>query len=132
MPPALNNPEPARSRLTVAEQIYHQPADGTPVSAGTPFGRWLTGHADAYRRTLKVPADGIDLEFGWLATENLGCGMLVIGNSGRNTLVVERNGVEVAVVRPGENCRFEPKEMTGWRVLTLDGPSRMDLLAIPQ
>lgn len=79
-PPHPRPPARIPPRLTVVEQTYHQPVEGSPTAAASAFSRVLASDEQPYVRRFRV--EGAD----WVAAQSKtcwleSCSMMVIENA---------------------------------------------------
>lgn len=120
--------------MTVVETVYHQTEEGEPATHSSPYSRTLQTDEQAYRRLMKFGRERVPLDWGWVGER--GCGMLVLHNTGRNTVYALCSDVLVLKLLPGETCRFQPYQTAGWAVsgespVDAGGACRLDVFAIP-
>lgn len=133
--------------LTVVETVYFQAGAGTPVYTEARFARLLASEEQPYQRVQKVGQEWQALDAGWLAGE--GASLLVLANEFPQWRVVptpdERldamaKVVEVCIgerstpfafIRPGEDCRFEPSDLTALRLRCRHGETKITATLIP-
>lgn len=64
---AAKPPKPAmKPRLVVAQNVYHQIPGEQAYSTESRYSRWLSSDEQVYVRKIKVPADWVRLESGWV------------------------------------------------------------------
>lgn len=133
--------------LTVVETVYFQAGIGTPVYTEARFTRLLTSDEQPYQRAQKVGREWQVLDAGWLAGE--GASLLVLANEFPQWRVVPTAAerldamakvVEVCIgeaftpfacIRPGEDCRFEPLDLTALRLRCRHGETKVTATLIP-
>lgn len=155
--PLTRGPELRKSRLTVTDQLSHQPAREQGLGQAHGFVRWLESEDQPWgpRRCRGPQAAGPEwraLDVGWLAEAGVGMVHLVneAGNPGHVVLTRAQRAeaaklvIELAVavldvgdvfvfarVRPGESIRFEPNDVKAVRVRCPVGQADYTLTAYP-
>ena len=145
-PPVIS--VPTKSRLTVVENVYHQPAEGFPTTAmgdASRFHRELDSDEQPYERH-KVAKDGWEpLDCGWVDR----CGMLLVRNdeghfsvnpTAEQVAEVLRRVIEISfgddegriLVPPTETCRFYPVDVKQLQLRCREGTARYTLYLIPE
>lgn len=138
-------------RLSVTGSVYFQPADGgEPTADGEAWSRPLDTDEQPYRREQKVGEDWTELDCGWLDR----AGYLRVANRGRRSIAVQPTEYEradlatavlevgvavpdgsavvaVAVVVPGEDCRFAPADAGSVRLRCRRGVTRAAVAVYP-
>lgn len=126
----IDTPAAAPSWLTVVGSVYYQSGSAAVVAAETRSQRVLAGGEQPWQRSFSAGPDWQPLPCGWLEG---GAALLVLANeppqwrvvptaeerAAARALVVELallppgGGAPLpfALVRPGEDCRFEPASL---------------------
>lgn len=138
-------PSPLKPRLTVVETVYHQdPANG-PTAFEAPFGRQLETDEQPCVRRLTVGTDWQALGGVWLAES---CQVVLRNEEGQfhgplpsaqqkaeaaaRVVEVGVSDMVLAVVRPGESCRFEPADLHTIRVRCVAGSAKVTAAVFPR
>jgi hypothetical protein len=136
------------SRLTVVENLYHQPTEGFPAMAfgdASRFSRELQSDEQPYERHRVAKETWEPLDCGWIER----CGMLMVRNDeghfsvnptqeqrakvARRVLVVSFGESEDAILLPPlETCRFYPADVKQMQIRCREGTARYTLYLIPE
>jgi hypothetical protein len=144
--PAL--PILVKSRLTVVETLYHQPAGGFPATMlgdASRFYRDLSSDEQAYERHRALKGDWEPLDCGWIDR----CGMLLVRNDEGQFTVnptpdqraeVSRKVIEMSfdgertsiLIPPTETCRFYPADIKQIKLRCHEGVARYTICLLPE
>jgi hypothetical protein len=117
-----------RARLTVMEQLCHQPGDAQPSADPLSFGRWLESDEMPFRRPrAKAAEEWKPLDCGWVET----AGMLWVKNDGPGVLKLAYGDEPGWLVYPGESMRAVPEEAKNLRVRCVSGEAVYSITVIP-
>lgn len=135
-----------KDRLTVVEQVYHQPADEQPDGFESKFSCELHDREQVYQRRTRVGEERKPVDLGWLNRVS----MLVISNeTGKNLQVqpskeekkeMDEKVLEVSfdgcehgwLILPGHTMRAKPSDISSLRIRCLKGATKYSVVAIPE
>ena len=147
---------PVRSRLTIVETIYHQPADGFPstlLGDAVRFNHELQSDEQPYERHKFAREQWEPLDCGWIERAGL---LLIRNDEGRfsvnptpeqrtevnrrvieltfaSSLVIgEATRRECLLIPPGETYPFLPSDASQLRLRCREGTARYTLCLIPE
>lgn len=137
-----------RARLTVTERVYHQQVGTDPHAVETTFSRWLDSEEERYSRHLKAGEAWQPLDCGWMTVASL-CVLKNEEGVFRHVnptdaqreeaaariievgIAVGDAVVPLALVRPQEDRREEPLDLSRLRVRCRSGVAKFRLTLIP-
>lgn len=127
--------DPAASRITVIERVYHQVRGEQPKGFETTFVLPTLGDDEPYSRKVKIVGQWTPLDLGWITRAR----MMILRNdegkfphrvpspaerelASRKVVQVSFDGETPALdVHPTETARFSPSDLTRVWLRCLDG-----------
>ncbi len=148
-PPTLQR-DLERARLTVVERLGYQQIGARPFALESAFSVWLDSQEEPYSRTFRVAEEWQPLDYGWMASASL----LVLRNEeglfhGVNPTEEVRQQVAARVlelgrwvagdtvtafasVQPQHSLRFEPLDLSAFRIRCRCGAAKYRLTLMPR
>jgi hypothetical protein len=142
-----------RCRLTVVENVYHQPPGSDAMAVTSTYARWLDSDEQPHQRKTRIGESWQPIETGWVPEP----GLILIENKGHHFQVnpTDRQrkeadakilliGVHSAPgdaasfvipfveIAPGESLRISPREIQRWAIRCASGFVQTTITAFPK